>query len=251
MNRLSQSLALALALSGVPLSAAVASPAPGAAAAPVVVPSDQIWSGCEVGGHVGRDAQRDENRELFYGKPSEYAPAGPARARGLTLGALLGCAWQSGRRVLGYELDGAYTRLSSHAEFVQPLAAGQTLHDAYDVRTPFETSVRARAGVAMGRSLSFATAGLAIAKLNYTYFQNDLDALLPYELVARKRLGVVVGAGLDRAVSDRWRLKAEYRFTDFGTVTNLPTIYSPGFTQPHRTSEQLLRFALSYKFGDQ
>lgn len=89
-------------------------------------------------------------------------------------------------------------------------------------------TLRARAGVAVGRHwLFYGTGGGAftnekISRDQYRY-ENDgyaagYQATRPYQVqsVSASRLGYVVGAGTEYALNDRFSIKADYQYTNFG-----------------------------------
>ena len=45
-----------------------------------------------------------------------------------------------------------------------------------------------------------------------------------------------------------WVGRIEYRYADFGTLTNLPVITFSGFTESHKITENTVRGGIAYKF---
>jgi outer membrane immunogenic protein len=210
--------------------------------APVSAPAPFSWSGCYLGGQVGWAWQRDRNTEFFNGAVSIFTPLEAADADGVKAGGLLGCNWQSGQFVFGIEADAEYADLDGHADF----ANSGTPPDAYDVRTDFQGSVRGRVGYAWDRNLIYVTGGVAWANISHIYFQNFPPT---FQEIDRTRTGWTVGGGWEYAFTNNWIGRIEYRYADFGTITNVATIYAAGFSEEHETTEHAVRLAVSYKFG--
>jgi len=72
------------------------------------------------------------------------------------------------------------------------------------------------------------------------------------------RLGWTVGAGIETMLWQNWIVRGEYRYADFGTITNTDTrACAPGncvpsslaFTDTLRLRTQTATFGIAYKFG--
>lgn len=95
----------------------------------------------------------------------------------------------------------------------------------------FQGSLRARLGWATDRTLVYATGGLAFMSADYSvgltpgFFKGTKDAgeFVPGDRFADSfsttSIGFTVGAGLAFLLTDNISLGAEYRYTDFGSVT--------------------------------
>ena len=61
-----------------------------------------------------------------------------------------------------------------------------------------------------------------------------------------------MGGGAEWAVSDHWSIRGEYRYSEFGTVSDTPTVASPGtsYGGGRRLDQNQFQFGASYKFGD-
>lgn len=90
-----------------------------------------------------------------------------------------------------------------------------------DSRLDWSSSVRARAGYAVGRYLPFLTAGVSWASYSHSFaFSTGSGLNVPpvpdIDHGGRTYLGWTVGAGVEQAVTDRLSLRAEYSYSDFG-----------------------------------
>jgi outer membrane immunogenic protein len=57
-----------------------------------------------------------------------------------------------------------------------------------------------------------------------------------------------VGAGVEYAFTNRWSARLEYRYTDFGRWTDMPTLFASAFNEKHRETQQAVRAGVSYRF---
>lgn len=89
----------------------------------------------------------------------------------------------------------------------------------------WQAGVRGRIGVALDRTLPYIAGGLAVAQFNYAYTSFALNqtastTTLPDETSFKDTyLGWTLGAGIEQAMTDNLILRAEYRYSDFGSKT--------------------------------
>ena len=109
-------------------------------------------------------------------------------------------------------------------------------------------SVRGRVGIAVDRALFFATGGVAFGQFidHYSAFAGPLSINTD---ATHQRIGYTVGGGVEYAVTTNWSLRAEYRYSDYGSYTdNLAAVY--GFNERHKDIVQRATIGFSYKFAD-
>ena len=107
-------------------------------------------------------------------------------------------------------------------------------------------SIRGRLGVAVDRSLFYATGGAAFGGLRNIYV-NSLNGLT--DSITHTKVGYTVGGGVEYAFTNNWSLRAEYRYTDFGTYTdNLGNSTGGGVNVRHRETDNRVQAGFSYKF---
>ena len=127
-------------------------------------------------------------------------------------------------------------------------------------------TLRPRLGIAAGNWLFYGTGGLAVTRLHGQFLFTDGNAKGFVSGAAQEsdinslRAGYIVGGGVETAVTDHIRLRAEYDYLSFGTVygqqtsTNLICCFNPPATQPSTVSmdlkANLVRVGLNYNFGD-
>jgi outer membrane immunogenic protein len=208
--------------------------------APVETPFN--WTGCYVGGDVGIVWARDRDNEVTIGTgvASPFSPADSAKPNGVKLGGYLGCNWQfASRFVAGIEGDGEWTSARGTANFVTPAPS-----DFYETKIRAEGSIRGRIGYAFDRALFYVTGGVAFANINEHDQVGTTAAFVDHSTT---RSGWTVGGGLDYAFNAHWIGRAEYRYADFGTFSYNPILF-PAFTENHKTTENVVRVGIAYKF---
>ena len=104
-------------------------------------------------------------------------------------------------------------------------------------KSEVQGSVRGRVGIAVDRALFFVTGGAAVAEFK--------DQYLSVFNTSHDRIGYTVGGGVEYALTTNWSLRAEYRYSDFGTfrdnVANIVTV-------SQRNIMQRATVGVSYKF---
>lgn len=63
------------------------------------------------------------------------------------------------------------------------------------------------------------------------------------------RTGWTVSAGMDWKVAPNLFARAEYQYTEFGTVTDAETVFGGIYNERHSTTENAVRFGIAYQFG--
>ncbi len=133
--------------------------------------------------------------------------------------------------VVGVELEAARTwlRAADKVASINPdLAAKRWLENATQYDVDWTAGIHARLGYAFSdRLFAFGSAGLAFAHETQgrdQYWSNGANQDQPLgtetglffvERVDRIRKGVAVGFGSEYALSDRWSIRADYRYTRF------------------------------------
>lgn len=194
------------------------------------------WAGFYAGVQGGW-SQIDDKQHL---SSPTFALAIDNPADGGVFGGHIGYNLQSGRVVYGVEAD----------------FEGNTIDKSFVIGSPFvnttgreeldwQGSVRARLGYAvMDRALLYATGGWAYGHLTDKY---DTAGPTFHQTVDSMRSGWTVGGGLEYALNPKWSVRAEYRYTDWGTHTNdLNVFLAPPGVSKDEVTEQAARFGVSY-----
>ena len=180
-------------------------------------------------------------------------------------GAQAGYNWQVGNWVAGIEGDFSYLHLSGAATTFVPFAPpsiSTAVISAYG-NANWVATVRPRIGWAVNNWLLYATGGVAVTNFKDDFALTGVDPPPPNPLpngsfyqqsshLNNIPLGYAVGGGVEAAINERWSVKAEYLYVDFGrstatqTATNVPVLMP---TQSADLKVNLARVGLNYRWG--
>jgi len=175
---------------------------------------------------------------------------------GFTGGLTAGYNWQPNNFVFGVEGDINYLHLtassSANPPAVPPL--GGNVGKLMSLEEDWFGTLRGRLGVAFDRFLVFGTGGLAIGEVKSSAAWTDHGSYNWAASSSSTRAGWVLGAGAEYALTQNWRVKAEYLYVDLGShsynVTNATTnpiqTYTINATEWDRYS--IVRAGLNYRF---
>lgn len=185
---------------------------PGLPIVPVAGPGEVAWQGLYLGASIGGGWGTSTQN---YDRAGDHGAASLDPAGGL-VALNAGYNWRfSDNWVAGVEGDFGLMNVSQGAT---------TVFDGHVWSTdygPFWGTARARAGYLVTDDLlAYATGGLAMASIDDTSIGNT-----PGETATESgmRMGFVIGAGAEYALDERWSLKAEYLYMDFGEVSGQST----------------------------
>ncbi len=229
------------------------------------------WTGVHAGGQIGF-AYGDNHGAYNYMTPGGWIGSDPliGDAIGIAVGGHLGYDRQLDNWVVGVEGQADVTNLVKN----KTLAVGNNNNIsnlnlninntspanavATTVQSHMQGVVRARAGYAFfDRLLTFASAGVALGDFSYESNMAGYDnvgffaAANPGQTVVR--VGWTVGGGVEWAVNRNWSIRGEYRYADFGNLTDTPNqiFYAGSFYSGARHLDQnQVQFGFNYKFGD-
>lgn len=197
------------------------------------------------------------------GTAVDASGTGKISSTGLTGGVQVGYNWQEGSIVYGGEADLAVLDFneSATASAAFPFPFLGTRYSVTNKTTVnWVSTLRARLGMTVTPNvLLYATGGAAFAqvKVSGSYSDNAIDATFPggsgSGSADKFKAGWVIGAGAQWALDERWSVKAEYLYTDFGSVsTDVPVTNTPAFAQTMSVSSevslQFMRIGLDYRF---
>lgn len=144
-------------------------------------------------------------------------------------GGRVGFNWQAGSFVLGAEADATFFGFTEGATHTSGGTTYTLVSDASDLET-----IRARAGVAMGRTLLFVTGGVAFSGLDHSLAATNVSEIVidggeggdtigtqTANLVdtASSGTGWTIGGGAEVAVSDKLSVALTVLHVDFGKET--------------------------------
>ncbi|RLP22621.1 outer membrane protein [Mesorhizobium sp. YM1C-6-2] len=201
----------------------------------VVVDTAYNWSGVYVGAQVGY-AWGDSDVDF-----SDIPVTSNPEPNGILGGAYLGYNAQlSNGIVVGVEGDFAFTDLHDSDGLTAPAPLpGQS----FEVDVNWTAAVRARLGYAVGRFLPYLAGGVAFADVDHEGFSAPNASA---GTGSDTFVGWTIGAGAEYAFTDNLIVRAEYRYTDFGSEDYAATLNFPAHSVDLKTND--IRLGVSYKF---
>ena len=205
------------------------------------------WTGWYGGGFAGYGWGRVSNTELSNAPNAQYIGLGDSwggDTGGFVGGATLGFNYQVSNWVWGIEGDFGYLGIDG----TNPRASFLGTTPVIDTRDSWFGTARARLGLAADRTLFFVTGGAAFADLK-TRVRSISGVPLMTDTVGTTA-GWTVGGGIEHAFDNRWSVKLEYLYLDFGS-DQVRDSTTQAFVQPRsvETKDHIVRFGLNYRFG--
>jgi outer membrane immunogenic protein len=258
--------------------------APTAATAPVKAPVYKAppavavasWTGLYAGLGVGTRSTRTEATVTNFtfsagaslaGTCAAFAPFGgcltsqPLNDTAFRLSPYLGLNWQVAPQwVLGVEADwGVADKTTTLAGVSYPVSGFMSglATETFSVKTTWDASARGRVGFLTSPSvLVYATGGATWLHVESTGSCNALPACPGFAPVtitnSHTKTGWTVGGGLEAMLWGNWIARGEYRYADFGTISNTdvrtlgPNVFTVNYDL--RVKTHLATFGLAYKF---
>ncbi|HUI21127.1 MAG TPA: outer membrane beta-barrel protein [Methylocella sp.] len=224
-----------IALTG---SAALAADLPSRAPPPAYIPPAPIftWTGIYVGGQVGYAWASGANRVSGIDPVTGIAfdSSIGQNPNGVIGGANVGYNYEipqwnwftSSGVVIGVEGSVDGTSLTNTAGLVFPDGTALTAHTSADI----QGRIVGRLGLAWDRLLIFAAGGVAFGGFNtdFSIFGPAFvtPAGVPFgafggtSSFSQTRVGWTVGGGIQYAITNNWSVRADYRYTDWGSINN-------------------------------
>ena len=172
--------------------------------------------------------------------------------------------------LVGIEADAGFgSKTTTVAGVFSPNTVVSSLDgaDSFSVKTGWDASARGRLGFLFTPSfLLYTTGGAAWQHLETTSTCSGGvasgvcvpgGAFAPQVVTdSTTKLGYTIGAGVETMLWRNWIVRGEYRYADFGTITNTdtrPAPFDPRFniivTDTLRLRTQTATFGVAYKFG--
>jgi outer membrane immunogenic protein len=187
------------------------------------------WTGLYLGGQIGYGWGSDNLTVYPANFGTHYTP------NGVVGGAHVGYNLQMNQFVAGLEGDVEGTGINTYYS-----PGGVT----YGTKIPVQGSIRARLGVAFDRALLYATGGAAFAGIDTSYATFGI-----YNQGSHTQAGWTIGGGIEYAITNNWSVLAEYRYTDFGRLTDqTPFVFGLVSTATRHETENAIRAGFSYRF---
>ena len=241
MKKISTSIGALAALIGMPALAAemaVKAPPP---PAPVFT-----WTGFYVGGNVGGSWGAHSHTVVTASGATGVTDVKPD---GVIGGGQIGYNWQNGPWVFGLEAD---IQASGQKDTFTHSLLGATGTETVSDKLDYFGTVRGRAGYAWDRQLLYFTGGWAYGRA--AIGSNTLVAGVTHTSTHYNNIadGWTVGGGWEWAFADRWSVRAEYLYVDFGSDSaGARSITTTGGTITVRTNhltDNIVRVGLNYQF---
>lgn len=250
MHIKSVSTALGLALLS---TTAMAADLPSRRAPPVFVPPPIpafTWTGFYVGAQAGYEFGKS-NGLAYNNRTGALVGANSANENGFIGGGHVGYLFSTqslpflggfgnnlfgGGLVAGVEGDANYS--SARANYLLGTIQNGSRDD-------IQGSVRGRLGVSVDRVLFYATGGAAFGGL-----RNSYTGAAGFDSFNRTRVGYTVGGGVEYAITNNVSVRAEYRYTDFGSYTsNLTNATAGAVNVRQRETDNRVQAGVSYHFN--
>lgn len=245
------------------LLAAVLVNSPAKASDPIELQPEQStpydWSGAYIGANIGYGWAKsgfvdDEYNGGFTGFPTLYWDV---KSKGLTYGAQAGYNFQRDSFVYGLEAELGYHRLKGAA--IQPGVDDFGVpYDAYGtIKGGIYGGLNLRLGYAADNTLFFTKAGLLYSNAKVGFYDDcSIGTCGPGILDAEDKLGFgyQLGAGVEHALNDKWTIKAEYVFQDFGKAEPRAIVTNGGSFEGLEKgasadlTSHIVRVGLNYRF---
>jgi outer membrane immunogenic protein len=209
---------------------------------PAPTPAPFSWTGFYIGVQGGFGwGQESDNFSAFTDIPLDsFNVSGPIG------GAHIGYDQQINSLVIGVVADIEASDIQGKKSSTYPLVEG-TGFSTLSMQNTWQSSLRARAGVAFDRLLVYGTGGLAIANDHETNTVSDTFGDYASRSQTKTLYGWTLGLGAEYAFDMHWSASAELRYANFGKGNYLGydgnvINFNAGF------GETLAQAGLSYRF---
>jgi len=182
-----------------------------------------------------------------YGYKSYSYTDQSQRTWGGTLGVTAGINRQTGNALLGIEGDFSWSNLEA-------ASSAYTTPDYYQMKVKWNwlATLRARAGLAVGNALVYATGGLAVVNRTNSFCnQVSVCGTSSYDASnSAWQIGLAAGAGAEWMMSSRMSLKLEYLYVALPTSQLVNTYAATNSYQglDFMSDAHLVRFGLNWRF---
>jgi len=215
-----------------------------------------IWQGFYLGANIGYGWSANDSAAIdVLGPPGGIYPLTAdydTDFEGILGGGQLGFNLQRGKWVFGIEADIQASDFSAGNDILNPFDltgrfAASTLET--DLEIDWFGTLRARLGVALDRTLLYATGGLAFGHVELA---NVYSTPFPATVSLGSddtEYGWTAGAGIEQALGGGWTLKAEYLYVDLGSVEGSATFFDETYKTEADVAFHSVRVGVNYLFG--
>lgn len=236
-------------------------------------PASRDWSGfyagCSVGGAKGSADTETTTTFGEFGSNSYFNPpdavqiadAGDGSLSEQRLsGGIFGGFWkQYGAVLVGIEASANSLFIedsrSQTVTYITAPAAQFTLRQT--VKADWQGTLRLRLGYAHANWLAYVTGGAAMTrvKLETSFSDNYFLGASGQGYNSELKVGWTLGAGGEYALSERWNIRVDYLYADFGSLEAQSVVTNPSFspnsdtlTHSANLKTQMITIGLVYRF---
>ncbi len=211
-----------------------------------------LWSGPYIGLNIGAARHHwsftDVNR-FFFASPNDTFWTDSKT--GFTIGGQIGYNWQWDSFVFGVEADGNWIDANADASFTRFSSLAHAVSELNWLST-----FRARAGVAVDRTLFYITGGLALAGINDRWGTTPRNAAPDTTACAclfvsdNTRVAGTIGGGVEHRFAPQWTGRVEILYANFGNRSAVFVNPNNGQTYRSEFTNSLImaRAGLNYKW---
>jgi outer membrane immunogenic protein len=200
--------------------------------AAVMPPPAASWEGWYIGLHAGAAWQQGHSNSQ-----GDYQALNQTSTTSFIGGGQIGHNWQHGNFVYGWEAD--ISGLTGEGSASVGVGKG-----VLSQKIKWLSTVRGRAGLAVGDTMAYVTGGIAFGEVSNTL----ATAFTPgIKSESKTRVGWTIGGGVEHMVNRNWTVGLEGLFVDLGrsTVTNpLSAVKTTSFSN----QAVIGRLKLNYKW---
>ena len=197
-------------------------------------PSDNGWAGTRVGAQLGYGWGRDHIHDEERSSPGTSDYSDHFNLEGVSGGVFAGFNWQDGPWVYGTELDIGLSDVHGDNP-AWPFGTDMKANIAA------QGSLRGRIGYVCDEYLFYATGGLALGDIETRYYDGAAR-----DSYSEWTPGWTVGAGIERTLVPQWTARVEYRYADFGRVTDWTKNTDFFWNEHNEITEHMVLFGVAY-----
>ncbi len=193
--------------------------------APVYAVPVFTWTGFYVGANAGWAGGGDNRTHVRVTPPGTGRWIGPGDMSAFAGGLQAGYNYQFGSLVLGIETDIQALAGGTHSFGPATLPDG-TIASGRSKMNWYGT-LRPRIGYAFGRTMIYATGGLAYGDRQFSIATVDPAGNTAAMRTSGVKTGWTVGGGIEHALSRNWSAKLEYLYVDLGRDRLNGAVFTP------------------------
>jgi outer membrane immunogenic protein len=227
--------------------------------APIMAPA-WSWAGFYIGGDVGARWSRARWTTLDFDPTAPSTIDNPANLKktSFRFGGYAGYNWMFAPAwLVGLEADiGWAGGTATHSPFPGSSIFSVTAGDDFvNAKLTWDASVRGRLGYLVAPNwLVYGTGGVAWANINTsascTGTGNSFCGSIKTDSFTLTKTGWTAGLGVETMLWGNWIGRAEYRYANFGHVSNTLPPPSNGFHADVGITTNIALLGLAYKFGN-